>query len=133
MNLRKVAAVSAERLPDVGYSVEPDYVDALIAEVEHVLCHVVEDNGVAVIEIPLVGVEGCHNDFAGLVVVGEISGGCCRENFREILLKLAWYFPVVEEEVAVLKFFLAAFCPHGPFVILACVVHDEIQAHTDTA
>ena len=82
MNLREVAAVSAERLPDVGHSVKPDDVYSLIAEIEHVFRHVVEDYGISVVQVPLIGIERSHYYLAGLLVEREISGGSCRENFR---------------------------------------------------
>ena len=109
-----------------------DDIDALIAEVQHVFGHVVEYDGVAVIQIPLVGVERSHNDFAGLLIEREVARSCCREDFRKILLELHGDFPVVEEEIPVLKFLLTAPCTLCPFVILARVVHDEIEADADS-
>ena len=49
MDLREIAAARAERFPDVRHGVEPDDVHALIAEIEHVLRHVVKDDGICVV------------------------------------------------------------------------------------
>ena len=133
MDLRQVAAVGAELLPDVGHRVQTDDVHALVAEEEHVLGHVVEDDGVGVVEVPLVGVEGGHDDLARLLAPGEVAGRGGREDLRHGLLKLTGDAPVVVEEVAVLIFLLTGAGASGPLVVLARVVHHEVEADRDAA
>ena len=133
MYLGEIAAGGAELLPDIGHRVEPDHVHALVAEKKHVLRHVAEHGGVLIIQIPLVGIEGGHDDLAHLGAPGEVAGGRGREDLRHRPLKLVRDVPVVIEEIALLKFALAVFGPAGPLVVLAGVVHHEVEADRDAA
>ena len=126
--LRQVTAVGAQFLPDIRSRVQTDNVDAVIAEVEHIRCHIVENSRIRVVQIPLIGIEGRHDDFAGLLAPGEVSGGCGGEDLGYGLLELIGDIPVIIEEVPVLIFLLAgagAFCP---LMIFTGVVHNEINA-----
>ena len=131
--LRQVAAVGAELFPDIGHRVKTDNIHALIAEEEHVLRHVVEDGGVCVVEIPLIGIEGGHDDLIGLRAPAEVAGRGGRENLGHGSFKLAGDVPVVVEEIAILKFLFTRAGAPGPLVILACMVHDEVEADRDVA
>lgn len=75
--------------------------------------------------------ESGHDHLAGLRAPGEIPRRSLRENLRHSFFIGIWYIPVVIEEVAVLKVFLSILGPAGPFMFIAGVIHDEIQAHTD--
>ena len=133
MYLRQVAALGAQLLPDVRRGVEADDVDALIAEVEHILRHIVEHDGVGVVEVPLVGVERGHDDLVRLRTPAEVAGRGGREHLRDGLFKLVGDVPVVVEEIAVLILLLPRAGALRPLVVLAGVVHDEVEADGDAA
>ena len=131
MDLGEVAAVGVQFLPDVGHGVQPDDVHALVAQEEHVLRHVVEDHGIAVVQVPLVGVEGGHHHLARLLVPGEVARGGGGEDLRHGTLEADGDLPVVIEEIALLTGPVAGLGPAGPFMVLAGVVHHEVQAQGD--
>ena len=133
MHLRQVAAVGAEFLPDIGHRVEADDIDAAVAEVQHVLGHVVEHRGIAVVQVPLIGIEGRHDDFVRLVAPAEIPGGRRREDLRNGPFKQIGNRPVLIEEVALLRFRVAGTGLPRPFVILARMVHHKIEADRNAA
>ena len=63
VDLRQIAAVGAESLPDIRNRVKTDDINTVVAEIEHICRHIIEDDRVAVIQIPLIRVEAGHNDF----------------------------------------------------------------------
>ena len=131
MDLREIAAVCAELLPDIGHRVQADDVHALIAEIEHVLRHVIEDNGIGVVQVPLIGVEGCHYDLVSFFAPAEVAGGRGRKHLRHRLFKLLRNGPVVIEEIPRLALRVSGSGLFCPLVILAGVVHHKIQAEGD--
>ena len=128
VHLRAVAAVGAELLPDIRDRVQTDHVHALIGEEEEVLRHVVEHDGVAVVEIPLIGIEEGHHDLAAVVEPGEVARRRRGEDLRHRALILERKVPVVEEEVAASRHRVARSRGARPGMILARVVHHEVEA-----
>ena len=133
VDLGQVAAVGAQLLPDIGGRVQADDVDAVVAEVEHVGRHVIENDRIGVIQVPLVGIEGGHDHLAGLLAPGEIAGRGRREDLGNSLFKFIGDGPVVIEEIPVLVLLFAGPGAPGPLVVLAGMVHDEVQADTHAA
>ena len=131
VHLGEVAAVGAELLPDIGHRVKADDIHALIAEVKHVLRHVVKHDGVCIVQVPLIGVEGGHDHLARLITPAEVAGCGGGEDLGHGLFKLAGNVPAVVEEVSVLKLLLAGPCTLCPFVVLTGVVHHEVEADGD--
>ena len=131
VHLREVPALRAELLPNIRNRVEADDINSVVAEVQHIARHVVEHDRVAVIEIPLVGVEGGHDDFAQLREFGKVSRRGRWEDLRNRLLELTRDVPVVEEEVTILVLRLAGPCSDRPFMVLARMVHHEVKADAD--
>ena len=127
MDLRKVPAVGAELLPDIGHCIEAHDIHAVIAEIQHVCGHVIEDRRVCIIEIPLVRIESRHDDFLRFFIPGEVSRRCCREDFRNRLFVFVRNGPVIIEEVPALIFRISLSCFYRPFMIFAGVIHDEVQ------
>ena len=133
MYLGQVAAAGAQLLPDIGHRVQADDVHALIAEVEHILRHVVEDRRISVVQIPLVGVEGGHDHLARLLVPGKVPRRGGGKDLGHRLLITNGDLPVVKHEVALL---IGPFPRTGsprPGVVLAGVVHHKVQANGDAA
>ena len=131
VDLGQVAAVGAQFLPDVGNGVQADDVHAPVAEEEHVLRHIVEHHGVGIVQIPLIGVEGGHDHLARLLAVGEVAGGGGGKDLGHGLLVFLRDGPVVKKEIPLLIFRVAGLGPPRPGVLLAGVVHHEIQADGD--
>ena len=49
MHLGQITAIGAQLLPDIGYSIQPDYIHTLIGKEQQVLHHVVEDHGIGIV------------------------------------------------------------------------------------
>ena len=133
VDLRQVAAVGAQFFPDIGRCIQTDDIDTVVAQVQHVSGHIVEDDRICVVQIPLIRIESGHDDLAGLFAPGEVSGRGLREYLGDGLLKFAGNRPVIVEEVSVLIFLLTGAGTLCPLVVFAGVVHDEVQADTHAA
>ena len=133
VHLGQVAAGGAQRLPDVGRGVQPDDVDAVVAQEEHVVGHVVEHHGVGVIQIPLIGPEGGHDHLVELRAPAEISRRGGGKHLGHGLLVGVGNLPAVIEEIALLAAHIPLPRPAGPLVVLGGVVHHKIQAHGNAA
>ena len=127
MHLRQIAAAGVKLFPDIGRCIQADDVHALIAQVEHVVRHVIEDRRIRIVQIPLIGIERGHDDLAGLLTPGEIARRSRGEHLRHRLLVDVRDRPIVIEEVALLILDFARARAPSPFVVLACVVHHEIE------
>ena len=114
--------------PDVGDRVETDDVHAPVAEEEHVVRHVVQDDRVLVVEVPLVGIEGGHDHLARLLAPGEVAGCRLGEDFGDRLFIFVRDVPVVVEEIPGLGEGVSGAGGLRPGVVLARVVHDEVEA-----
>ena len=133
MDLGKVAAVGAQFLPDIGSGVQTDDVNAVVAEVEHVGRHVVEDYGVCIVQIPLIGIELGHDHLARFLAPGKVAGCRGGEYLGNGLFELVGDGPVVIEEISVLIFLFAGPGPLCPGVVLAGMVHDKVKADAHAA
>ena len=129
MNLREVSAVRAEFFPYVGNSIETDDINALIAQEKHVFRHIDKNGRVSVIQVPLVGIKGRHDDLPGLFAQTEISRCSRREDLRDILFKLLRDGPVVIEEISILIFLFPGAGTARPLVIFARVVHNKVETY----
>ena len=131
VDLGQIAAAGAQLLPYVRYGVEPDDVHPLIAQVEHVVHHVRQHGGVGIVQIPLVGIEGGHDDLSGFLAPGEAPRRGGGKDLGHGFVEFVGDVPAVVEEIAGLAFRVARPGAHGPGVILAGVVHHEVQAEDD--
>ena len=105
----------------------------MVAEVQHVGGHVIEDHRVRVVQVPLVGVEGGHDDLLRFLAPGEVAGRRGGEHLRHVFFVLVRQHPVVVEEETVLVFLFAGAGTLRPLMVLAGVVHDEVKAHRHSA
>ena len=133
MNLREIAAVCTELFPDIGHRIQTNDVYTLIAEIEHVLGHVVEDNGIGIVQVPLVGIEGRHHDLVSFFTPAEVARSRGGKYLRDRLLKLIRNRPVIVEEVPCLALSISGPGFFRPLVILTGVVHHEIQTEGDAS
>lgn len=131
MDLRQVAAVGAQLLPDVRHRVDAEDLDTEIGQVQQTGHHSDEDLGIAVVEVPLERVELGHDPFAHLLVPREVAGGGGREDLRDDGVILVGDGALVIAEVVVLVFGVAGLCGFRPPVGGRGVVHDEIKAQAD--
>ena len=133
VDLRQVAAVGSQFLPDIRSRVKTDDIDAVIAQIQHICGHIIEDDRIRVIEVPLIGIEGGHDDLASFFAPGEVTGSGLREDLGHGFFKFAGNCPVIIEEISVLVFLLTCAGALGPLVVLTGVVHDEVQADAHAA
>ena len=131
MYLRQIAAVRSQLFPDVRHRIETDHINALIAEKKHVLRHIAEHIRVSIVQIPLIGIEGRHDDLARLLAPGKIPRRGRREDLRDVLFKCMRDRPVIIEEITVLIFLLPGAGAAGPLMILARVVHHKVETQRD--
>ena len=131
MDLRQVAAVRSEFLPYVRNGIQTNNVDPLIAEVEHILGHVAEHSGIGVVEVPLVGIKGRHDNLSRIPAPGKITRRGRREDLGNVFFELLRDRPVVEKEIPVLILFFSGAGTASPLMILAGVVHHEVETQRD--
>ena len=101
----------------------------MVAEVQHVGSHVIEDHRIRVVQVPLVRIEGGHDDLLRLLAPGEVAGRRGGEDLGDVFLVLIRKKPVVIEEITVLVLLLSCARPLRPFMILAGMIHDEVEAY----
>lgn len=128
---RQVSAVGSQLFPDIGNGVDTDNVDTYVGEEQEVVHHLIEDPGIAVVQIPLVRVEGGHNIVADLREISEVTGSRRREYLRNSLLVLLGNPVIVKEEITAHILALSSSCADCPFVILGSMVHNEVHANAD--
>ena len=131
VDLGQITTIRSQLLPDIGNGIETNDVNALICQKQQVLRHVVEDHGIAVVEVPLIGMEEGHDDLAAVRKPGEIPRRGSGKHLWHGLLVLIWDIPVVKEEVPAARHEIP--CPGrpGPGMIAAGVIHDKIQTEAD--
>ena len=128
MNLGQIAAGGPELLPDIRHRVQTDDVHAFVAKVQHIVRHVIKDHRIPVIQIPLIGIKGRHDNLPSLLAPGEVPGSRGGKHLGNGLLEFIRDRPVVKKEIPVLVLLLTAPRPPRPLMILAGVVHDKVQA-----
>ena len=128
MDLRKVAAVGAKLLPDIGNRIEAHDIDALIRQIQEVVHHLVEDAGVPVVEVPLVRVELRHDALPKLGQIGPVTRRRGGEHLRHIARVLVDHLLIGFEEVPAHVLALARPRAAGPFVLFGRMVHHEVHA-----
>ena len=129
VHLRQVPAGSPESLPYIRNGIKANDIDAVVAQEEHVLRHVVEHGRILIIQVPLIRIERGHHDLVRLTAPGEVTGRCLRKYLGDRLLKLIRDIPVIIEKIPLLVFLLPGFGTLCPLMVLARVIHDEVQAH----
>ena len=131
MYLGAVAAVGAKLFPDVWHRVHANNVDALVRQIQQIVCHGVEDSGVSVVQIPLVRVEGGHDDLPHVLEVSEIARRGNGEHLRDEFFVFVGNVPIIEEEIIIPVVLFS--CPGAlcPLMIDTGVVHHEVQTAAD--
>ena len=99
---------------------------------QHAARHRGEHLGVAVVEIPLEGIEARQHPAAHVLVPGEVARRGRREHLRHGLLVAVGNGPVGIAEVVCLRLRIPRLGPHGPFMRVRRVVHHEVKAQADT-
>ena len=132
MYLGQIPAGGAQLLPDIRNRVQPDDVHSPVGQIQHVLRHIVEHRRVCVIEVPLIGIEVRHDNPAVLQLgkAPRRSGG---EHLGHRLFELPGNIPAVVEEIPLPISRRSGSGLSGPLMVLAGVIHDEIQTHQHPA
>ena len=86
VNLWKIAAVGSKLFPDIWYSIQTNDIHTLVGKIQHIKDHFIENNRIAVIQIPLIRIEGSHNMLMKIFQPGKVARCSSRENFRAGLL-----------------------------------------------
>ena len=86
VNLWQVTAVGSKLFPDIWYSIQTNDIHTLIGKIQHIKDHFIENNRIAVIQIPLIRIEGSHNMFMKIFQPGKVARCSSWENFRAGLL-----------------------------------------------
>ena len=53
MDFRQISAVCAQCFPNIRDCIQADDIDSLIRQIQQIVCHIVKDHGISVIEVPL--------------------------------------------------------------------------------
>ena len=133
MHLSQIPAGCPQRFPDIRHCVQPDNINPVVAQEQHVLRHVVEHRGVGVVQIPLIGIEGRHDDLLCFLAPGKVPRRRGWKHLRHRLVVPVRNTPVIVEEIPVLEFLLPGPRPARPFMVLAGVVHHKVQAERNAA
>ena len=131
MHLRQVPAVGSQLLPDIRNGVQTDHVDAAVGKEQHVGRHVVEDHAVGVVQIPLIRIEGGHDDLTAVLKPGKVARRRGREDFGHGLFIHGRNVPAVVEIIAGTGgrvSFPGQLCPG---VLLAGMIHDKVESDAD--
>ena len=128
MHLGQIPAGGAQLLPQVGHRVDAQHLHPQVGQAKHTAHHIVEHRGIAVVQVPLVGVEGGAHILAHLLHVNEAARRGLREYVGDGLFHLPGDIRAVEANVTVDVLPLARLGPHRPFVGVGGVVDDKIQA-----
>ena len=135
MDLGEVAAGGAHFLPQVGHRIDAEDLHPQIGQVEHTADHIVEYRRIAVVEIPLVGMEGGTDVFLHILLIDKAARRGLREHIGNGLFHLPGNIRRIKADIAVDVFLFARLCPHGPGVSVRRMIDDKVetQAHAATA
>ena len=131
VDLRKIAAVGAKLLPDIGNSVKTYNVHSLVSQIKHIEDHFIQYNRIAVVQIPLIRIESGHYMFFDIIQPGEVARSCSWEYLRAGLLVQSRDIIAVKEEITILIFFFSGAGALCPLVILRRMVHHKVQTYAD--
>ena len=132
MNLFQVTARSSQLFPDIRNRVNTDHIHSLVCKEEEVIHHLIENTGIAIVQIPLIRVKSSHDIMTDIRKPGKVSRSSGREHLRYGLFVLVRDLTVVVEEVTAHIFSVTLACLFGPLMILGSVVHNKIhtQVHS---
>ena len=124
--LRQVFAACAHLFPNKGNGIHAQNINAQVGKKHHFACHGTEYPWIAVIQVPLEGVECCPYP-ASVFQLGEAARMLVGEDFTQGAVVLVGHPTVRENVVEIVVERIAdgaAFCP---FVFVGSVVEDEID------
>ena len=127
--LPQIPAGRPQLLPYIGDGVNADDIHAQIGKKQEIVHHLVEDSGVGVVQIPLIGIKGGHHIIAHILQIGKVSRSRSGKYLGHRFFKLPGNLRIVIEEIAAHVLALSGPGPPGPLVIFGSMIHDKI--HTD--
>src|SRR5512143_2838993 len=134
--LRQILTIGTELFPDEGHWVESQDLYALVGKEEHFLCHPVEYSRIGIVQIPLVGMEGCPYPAASpseqCWEESKSTWMFVRKDLSEIRLIAVGQFTAGKDPIEVHVFFIACFCAFRPEVLVRGMIKDQIQDKADT-
>ena len=129
MNLRKIPAVRAKLLPNIGDCINPYNINSFIDQIQHIAHHFIKHNRIPIIQIPLVWIKCSHHKFPQFRKPRKISWCRSREHLWNCFLKFCRNIIIVIKIITILIFFLSVSCPSCPLMVLRCMVHYKIKAN----
>ena len=130
VGLGQVLAVAAGTLEEIGHGVEPEPVEAHVEPEAHRLQDRLEDLGVVVVEVGLVGEEPVPVVLLAHRVPGPVGRLGVDEDDPRLLVELVGVGPHVEVAVRPVGVLATGLEPR---VLVAGVVHHEVDDHADVA
>ena len=127
MDLWKISALCSQLFPDIGDRVDPYDIHSLICQEKKIVHHLVEHARISVIQIPLIRIKCRHHIMPCIWKPCKIPRRRSREHLRHCLFVFLRDRVIAVEEIPAHTFPFSAPCPHCPFMILRCMVHDKIH------
>ena len=129
----KIAAVRPQFLPYIGNRVNPQHIHPAVCQVKKIEHHLIKDNRISVIQVPLIRIKGGHHILPCFRQTSEVSRRRGGKYLGHRLLKHRGNRPAVKEKISVLIFLFPCPCPFSPPMILRRMVHHKIQAKADAS
>ena len=126
MGLRQVFAACAHLFPNKGNGIHAQNINAQVGKEHHFACHSAEHPWVAVIQVPLEGIERCPYP-ASVFQLGEAARVLVGEDFTQGAVVLVGHPTVRENVVEIVVERVAGGAAFCPFVFIGSVVKDEID------
>ena len=126
VRLGQILTGCANLFPDKGYRVQPQDLDALVGQKQHLGQHSSKHLRVFVIQIPLVVMKRRPHPLAHLGVVGERAGVFIRKYFRQRAFDLQRKIAIAIHAIVALEFLLTTERRQCPFMLIGGMVEDKV-------
>ena len=133
MRLTLVLAGGADLFPQEGDCVQAHDIGALVGPKQDDVEDLDEDRRIAVVEVPLVGVEHGHHPLAHCLVEREVAGCGLREYLGHGLLEHVRDVTVIKDVVVVLVLCISLSRLLCPLVLVRCVVDHHVKGQKDVS
>ena len=131
MYLGKIPAVCSQLFPDIGNRIDPDNIHSLVCQIEEIVHHLIEHPGIAVIQIPLIGIKCGHHIMPQFRQPGKVARRRCREYLWYSLLVFLRNRGIRIEKVTAHVLSVSLTRSSRPLMILRCVIHNKIHTQAD--
>jgi len=123
--------ISAFPLPDESHCIEPENWNPCISQEKHFLYHGIENFRVPIIQVPLIGMEGCPYPFLHFFIKAKGAPPYLREYIPQVGLILLGFTNIRKEPIKILILLIPRFCLQSPLVFIRGVVKYKIGYQGD--